>query len=247
MIIHPTKTKEMIIATQQKHQLCPLKINLQLKSTSKPIQQVTSHKLLRDIIDEKLSLNEQITNICRKVSKNIYLLRKLAMLADKKSLLLFAHAHIISHINYVSSLWDCASKSNLKQLNFFHHRVAKTISKDHSSTTDDKLIELNILSLEKKCCYNKAVLMFKIFHNNTPSYLISELSLSTRKNNSKNFILPNCRIDICKARISFAGAATWNNIPLIIKNSHPLSSFKRNYIISYYKAHTLHLIYYTYD
>ena len=177
MIIHPTNTKAMIIATQQKHQLCPLKINLQLKCTSMPIQQVTSHKLFGVIIDEKLSWNERITNICRKVSKNLYLLRKFAMLADKQSLLLFAHVHIISHINYASFLWDCASKSNLKQLNSLHRRIAKTILKDHSSTTDDKLKELNILSLEKHWCYNKAVLMIQSFNNNAPSYLLSQFSL----------------------------------------------------------------------
>ena len=61
------------------------------------IQQVTSHELLGVITDEELSWNEHITNICRKVSKNVYVSRKLAMLVRKTiTLIIYTFSYHIS-------------------------------------------------------------------------------------------------------------------------------------------------------
>ena len=44
MILHPAKTKCMLLATRQKHQLCPLHLNLSLNDTH--IEQVYEHGIL---------------------------------------------------------------------------------------------------------------------------------------------------------------------------------------------------------
>ena len=44
MILHPAKTKSLLLATRQKHQLCPLHLNLSLNDTH--IEQVNEHGIL---------------------------------------------------------------------------------------------------------------------------------------------------------------------------------------------------------
>ena len=111
MVIHPQKTKSMIITSQQKHQLKSLTLDLYLGSHS--IEQVNSHRLLGVIIDSKLKWQLHINFVCKRVSQNLYLLNKLKHFVDADAQKLFFHAHCLSHINYVSSAW-CGASTNHK-------------------------------------------------------------------------------------------------------------------------------------
>ena len=53
MVLHPTKTKSMLLATKQKHQLRPLTLNLNLKDSL--IEQVHEHRHLGVILDDEFS------------------------------------------------------------------------------------------------------------------------------------------------------------------------------------------------
>ena len=52
MIIHPAKTKSMVTATQQRHQLSPLQLQLLLEKTC--IEQVYEHHVLGVIINDEM-------------------------------------------------------------------------------------------------------------------------------------------------------------------------------------------------
>ncbi|WP_419586858.1 reverse transcriptase domain-containing protein, partial [Thiolapillus sp.] len=67
MILHPAKTKSMLLATRQKHQLRPLILNLNLKDNH--IEQVHEHRHLGIIIDDEFSWRPHITSTCKTISK----------------------------------------------------------------------------------------------------------------------------------------------------------------------------------
>ena len=60
MLINPVKTKSMIITTRQKHQLSDLSLRLSV------IENVTEHRLLRLITDNKFRWQAQIEHIYAK-------------------------------------------------------------------------------------------------------------------------------------------------------------------------------------
>ena len=62
MILHPAKTKSMLLATRQKRQLRPLILNLSLKDNH--IEQVHEHRHLGIIIDDGFSWRPHITSTC---------------------------------------------------------------------------------------------------------------------------------------------------------------------------------------
>ena len=79
--------------------------------------------------------------------KKLFLLSQLRDYVNVKARKLFSSAHILSRINYASTLWDGCSEVHLKKkkknhLNSLHRRAAKLILSDPSISTDDKLKSL---------------------------------------------------------------------------------------------------------
>ena len=107
MAFNLTKTKCMLMATRQKHQKKQIPLNLKFVTT--PTEHVSKHRLLGVTVDEQLKWQTHINNICRTVSRNIFLFSNLSQIVSQKSKLAFFFAHIMSHMNYVSNAWDgCA-------------------------------------------------------------------------------------------------------------------------------------------
>ena len=66
MLINPVKTKSMIITTRQKHQ------SLRLSLDRQNIENVTEHRLLGFIVDNKFRWQAQIEHICKSMSPPKY-------------------------------------------------------------------------------------------------------------------------------------------------------------------------------
>ena len=116
-----------------------------------------------------------------------------------------------------------------KRLNYLHRRAVKLIFSDTTLTTDQKLKEMRIMSLQKQLDY-KGLFMYRALSNEAPVYISNSCTHTpSRYSNSKNYqlSLPRPRIDIFKTSISFSGAYLWNNLPLTVRSCQSLSSFKR--------------------
>ena len=112
-----------------------------------------------------------MANICRTVSRNMFLLSKPSRIVTQKSKLAFFLARIMSDMNYVSNAWDGCGCMHMKQLYSLHNRVVKLLlpmpKKDHKQ----ERCALQLLPLDKQLLLNKCVLMQKVVHGKTPQYL----------------------------------------------------------------------------
>ena len=203
MVLNPLKTKYMVITTRQKHQLHPLSLSLSLGTM--PVERVTEHKVLGVIIDEHIDWNAHLQKLCHKVSSSLFLLSKLRQYVDTQACRIFFHAHILSHINYGSTLWDNCSNVNLKRLNSLYRRASKIIITDKCLSTEEKMELLDIPPLKKQFKINKCVLMKKIVDGRAPNYLLSLFQQSFRSCN--HFLLPQPRIDLFKSSLSYSGVS----------------------------------------
>jgi hypothetical protein len=138
MVIHPKKTKSMVITSRQKHQRSPLLLNLSIGS--EPVEQVNTHRVLGVTIDEEFKWQTHIVNICKTVARNVHLLGKLKLYVEQDARLMFFNAHILSYINYASTVWCGAGEVHLKKkLNSLHRRAAKSLVTNPYLSTDEKL------------------------------------------------------------------------------------------------------------
>lgn len=223
MIIHPKKTKSMLITSRQKHQLHPF--NLKLTIDNNPVEQVKSHKVLGTFVDDQLCWKTQINSICKKLSRSIYLLNRLKPYIDSNARKIFFNAHCLSHINYSSTVWSGAAQVHLKKLDSLYKRATKIIFPDPLLSTLEKQTALDILPLHKQLKYNKLLAVFKAQNELVPKY-VSDLLKSSSRYNYVNFFLPRPRIDLYKASFAFSGAHLWNSLPNHIKSTSTLNSFK---------------------
>jgi hypothetical protein len=225
MVLHPDKTKSMVIATRQKHQRQQLELKLKIKSTC--IEQVQEHKVLGVVLDSEMNWHSHINNVNKHLSRNLYLLYQLKPYVETEARLSFFYAHILSYINYASNIWCGASANHVKLMQSLHRRAAKLILPDPLLTTEEKQKQLGILSLDKQFIYNIAVLMFKVRSKLAPSYLCELLLLPTSRYGSDKYILPLPRIDIFKNSFSFSGPSVWNSLPSFVSQCTTISSFKK--------------------
>ena len=158
MVSSPIKTKSMTIANRQKRQLSPLPLELVLNGAE--IDQVSEHRLLGITIDNKLRWDSHINNVCKTVSRRVFLLSKLRYFVDIDTRKLFFNAHIKPHIDYASVVWDGCSDVLRKTLNSLHRRAVKLILPDTTLTTDQKLKAIRIMSLQNQLEYNKGLFMY---------------------------------------------------------------------------------------
>ena len=82
----------MVIATRQKHQLSPLQLKLTLEKTD--IEKVHQHRVLGVTIDAEMKWQSHLSNVCKIVSKNLFLLSQLRYYVNVKVRKLFYSAHI---------------------------------------------------------------------------------------------------------------------------------------------------------
>ena len=225
MIIHPDKTKCMVITTRQQKQRTHPTLSLNL-GTAK-IEEVKCHRMLGMLIDSELTWNFHIESIIKRVSKNIFLLTKLKRLTSTDNLKLFFNAQIMPHFNYASTIYDNCSKDAFKPLNSIHRRAVKHLISQPGQQTDEKLKILKILPLEKQLEFNKTLLVHKIYNERTPSYLQKLIEKPPERYNSKNLIPPLPRIDLYKGSLSFSGTYLWNKLPQELKNISSENVFKK--------------------
>ena len=83
MCLHPGK-KCMVIATRQKHQRSPL--CLKLNTNSKTVVQVKEHRMLGVTMDDEFKWQSHVINICKIVSKNIFLMSQLKRYVNNQTL-----------------------------------------------------------------------------------------------------------------------------------------------------------------
>ena len=143
---------------------------------------------------------------------------------------MFYNAHVRSHIDYASTVWDGCGDVHLKRLDSLNRRAAKLIVPDINLTTDQKMGAAGMLSLHNHFSYNKGVFMHKIWNQKTPAYLTHFFKQSESSFGEFNrlFIVPRTRIDIFKSSLSFAGASLWNALPFSLKTTSSLARFKVN-------------------
>lgn len=226
MIIHPAKTKSMLITTRQKHQLCPHPLNLSLQL--EPIEQVKQHRLLGVIIDNQFAWNPHIENLCKRIAKNIFLLSRLEHITDTFARTLFFHAHIKSHVDFASNIWDGCADVYLKKLDSLYRRAVKKILPGPIPTSE-KFRKLNILPLSDRLLFNKTVLMYNILYKNAPQYLqafFTNERPNPRSARNHLLLMPLPRIDLYKSSLSFSGASAWNRLPSELKLSTSIKVFK---------------------
>ena len=149
------------------------------------------------------------------------------------NLKLYYNSYILPIFDHGCMIWGQCSTYNINRLLRLQKRAARTILQADFMTPSKQMFqELGWLTFTNRVEYHICVMVFKSLNGQAPDYLSSLLKSSETNNrnlrsNEQEFLkVPFARTAYYEKSFSVTGPKLWNVLPLEIRKSTSLSTFK---------------------
>ena len=198
------------------------------------IVNVTSiHKHLGMIFDSKLSFDEHLKSVLKKISKTVGLLRKFQGILPRTSLITIYKLFARPHLDYGDIIYDQTFNESFHQrIESIQYNAAIAITGAIRGTSSEKLYqELGLESLRSRRWLRKLCLFYKIYKNKSPSYLYNLIPdrmkfYSTRSSQIDNTSNIKTRSNFSRNTFFPFTITEWNKLDRDIRNSDCLNVLK---------------------
>ena len=204
---------------------------ISIKICSSTIHESNQDELLGVIIDNKLTFEDHIRNLCKKVSNKLYALSRISHLLDHEKLRILMRAFIYSQFQYFPLTWMFYSRKLNNSINTLQERAPRITYRDQSSSFESLLKKDSSTTIHVK---NLKVMLSEMFKTKTyqnPDFMREVFPL---RNNSYNlrynneFLQPKVKtVSYGMETIRVRGPQLWQTLPSHIKSSTSLKDFKR--------------------
>ena len=201
-----------------------LKLN---KHKLNPVKSVT---YLGVTIDEVLSWNKQIENICRKLSRANGILTKLRHFVSNKTCRSIYYSIFHSHLIYGILIWSFTAQYNIEKIFKLQKKCVRIITfsgfRDH---TDPLFANLNFIKIHDIINFQIAKFVFEFLSNKLPPVLNNIFTMKSTIHNyptrgTLNLYLPKTKtVKYGINSIKFSGPLNWN---LLLRNNPSLNEIK---------------------
>ena len=126
-----------------------------------------------------------------------------------------------------------ANDTNLRVIKLLQKRAARIILGAHRFTPSSSLFNvLHWLPFADRVDYHRGVLTYKAINNLAPAYISQKFVLqsstyNTRSSSIGNVIVPKPKLEAYRKSFVYTGSVLWNSLPVQIRNSLSLHSFKK--------------------
>ena len=135
----------------------------------------------------------------------------------------FSNSYILPSLDYCLTIWGNAPKTHIERLHKLQKCAARIILDAAPDAPSQPLFnDLNWLNIFERIQYNKGILMYKILNGLSPTYYSRSVS-------NRNLCIPRHSTESFKRTVQYSGAKLWNSLPLNIRTSKTIISFKRNF------------------
>jgi hypothetical protein len=226
MQINPKKTKFMIFRAKDNKFKVPDHLNT---LRGERIERVLCHRYLGGNFDENLNFEHHIKNICTRITPMINILSKLKYLLPTHILLNIYHAHIQSHINFMSILFGLSSEKAIDELQTLQNRALKHVFKLsplHSTEDLYSNVATNILPVRGIAFLNALVFVQKVQKKRLPTLIGFDVVQKGLRNDG-DLVPKKYNKRFLKRDISHFGAILYNNLSKQLKDCRSIFSFKK--------------------
>ena len=181
-------------------------------------------------IDENLTFDIHLNNICLKASRLISALQRLTGLLDLPSRKAIYNSFIVSNFDYCPLVFFFTSRASITKIQKLQERALRFILKDSISDYDTLLSKGGVDSFLILSLKTMAVKIYKILNGMNPEYLSPSFSRSATpydlRDNNK-LIQPIKRTTTYGiTSLAYYGTHLWNLLPLDVKGAITLYHFK---------------------
>ena len=222
MIANPTKFQAMLLG--------PDDIEIKINVHGKTIEMQHSVKLLGIQIDNKLTFNHHVSNVCKKAGNQINIMKRLGKLLDNDCRLKIYDSFFLSNFNYCPLVYSLQSSKSNNKIETLNKRMLRVVC-------NDKTLNYNEL-LSRICrpmlyCNRKKVLaelVFKVLNGLSPpvspDFFTRQITTYDLRDNNI-LVQPRFRtIRYGFKSIAYQGALIWNALPHHIKTIAQYKCFK---------------------
>ena len=195
--------------------------DLQFRCENTVIPNTTEVEMLGVILDEKLKFDQHVAKVCRKVTQNIAVLRRIRNMLPFELRKAIYNSFIIPHYNYCAETWHFCSKSSLNKLEKVNERAIRFVFKDKNTPYCDLLKQLGRATLAEERAHEILGTIFRILHGSCPVSirdLIQRRIYQRRKVNTTKYGLKSCR---------YYGPKLWNSLPDSVKSLTTYAAFRK--------------------
>ena len=181
-------------------------------------------------IDENLTFDNHVNNICSKASRQISALQRLAGILDLPSRRAIYTGFIVSNFNHCPLVWFFTSRASIIKMQKLQVRALRFVLRDLISDYETLLSKGGVDSFRISSLKTMAVEIYKILNGMDPEYLSPIFSKSTTPYNLRDdnkLIQPLKRTTTYGIKsLAYYGTHLWNLLPHDIKGSLTLNNFK---------------------
>ena len=187
--------------------------------------------LLGVTIDFQLNFNSHISNICKKASRQLNVLRRIGHNLCKLGKLNIYYSFILSNFNYCPLTWHFCGEVNTKKIEKIQERALRFIYNDYNSNYETLLEKSKLPSLKIRRMRSMAIETFKIIIKKSPTYLHDLINIKQNRNYSFRYTntaeVPQVRTTKYGLNSFRSGAARlWNSMPQHYRDEGNYNQFR---------------------
>jgi hypothetical protein len=192
-----------------------------------------SFKLLGVYLDEYLNLNKHTAHITAKLSRALFILRRVKHSVSSNSLKKLYYSLFHSHLLYCTNIISCTSQTNINKILVLQKKAIRIITNSHyTAHTNTLFLESGILPFDKLIAQNKLHFMHSIAYDYAPKAFNQTWPTNVNRDtgyvlrNQDHFALPLVRIEQFRKFPLYSLLNEWNNLNKEIRLQHNRTTFK---------------------
>jgi hypothetical protein len=212
------------------HNLC---FNLERIHDKHPNPKMQSFKLLGVYFDENLTFNKHASNICSKLTRSVFCMKRASHFISLKSLRSLYFALVHSHLLYCPIILNCMTQSNINSIAKLQKRAIRVMTRSaYNAHTNQLFLQSRILPIDKLILQSKLLFMHSIDYNYAPSsFRDIWVKNNTRDmdhdlRNRDEYSIPFIRIEQFRRNPIISLPTAWNELRDELRFQHNRTTFK---------------------
>ena len=198
-----------------------------------PVAHTPCEKRLGMHLDEKLNFQTHIKEKIAKASKVIGIIRKLAQVLPRESLITIYKSFVRPHIDYGDIIYDQPNNDSFcNMIEIVQYNAALAITGAIKGTSQLKIYkELGLESLKCRRWFRRLCFFYKLRFTQTPKYFHNLIPLENCMYNTRNqdqIDTYYCRTDLFKYSSFPYTIVEWNKLDIILRNAKSFLIFKNS-------------------
>ena len=233
MKLNDSKTEFLIIGSRQ--QLAKINVD-SIKVGASEIVSTSSVRNLGAWFDKNMSMDAHVGKVCSKAFFGLYKIRQIRKFLSVDATNTLVHAFVTSHVDYCNSLLYGVSQYQLSRLQRVLNAAARiTCLLPRYSHITPTLFHLHWLPIASRIKFKIALIVYKALNGYSPSYITDLLHIkppgryAMRSDDQHLLLVPRTKCKTFGDRaFAVAGPRVWNSLPLAVRNSVNVDTFKTN-------------------